>query len=110
MQRTTKLIAGSAIALAVLGGGTGIALAGGAFDDDDNETETPITGTALDRAGAAALDHTGEGRVTDTEVGDEEGYYEVEVTLDNGDEVDVHLTEDFEVTTTESDAGETDDD
>lgn len=99
---------GGALAVAVIGGGTAIAATAGAFDDD--ETETPITGTALEQASDAALAHTGEGRVTDTEVGDEEGYYEVEVTLDNGDEVDVHLTEDFEVIGTESDAGETDDD
>ena len=108
MQRKSKFLVGGALVVAVIGAGTGIAATGGAFDDD--ETETPITGTALEQASDAALAHTGEGRVTDTEVGDEEGYYEVEVTLDNGDEVDVHLTEDFEVIGTESDAGETEDD
>lgn len=108
MQRTSKILAGGALAVALVAGGTGIAVAGGAFDDDGSET--PITGDALERASEAALDHTGEGEVTDTEVGDEEGFYEVEVTLDNGDEVDVHLTEDFEVLGTERDAGETDDD
>lgn len=108
MQRSTKFVAGGALAVAVIAGGTGIALAGGAFDDD--ETEVPITGEALERASEAALAHIGEGRVTDTEVGDEEGYYEVEVTLDNGDEVDIHLTEQFEVLGTESDAGDTEDD
>lgn len=108
MRRTTKLLATGALALAVVAGGTGIAFAGGAFDDD--ETETPISGTALEQASKAALAEIGQGRVTDTEVGDEEGFYEVEVTLDNGDEVDVHLTEDFQVIGTESDAGETSDD
>ena len=29
--------------------------------------------------------------MTETEVGDEEGAYEVEVTLDDGRQVDVHL-------------------
>ncbi len=109
MRRTNKFLAGGALAVAMVAGGTGIAYAGGAFDDDD-ENEVPITGDALEPASTAALEHTGEGRVTDTEVGDEEGFYEVEVTLDNGDEVDVHLTEDFEVIGTESDAGETEDD
>ena len=108
MNRTSKFLAGGALAVAVVGGGAGIAYAGGAFDDDENEV--PITGEALEDASKAALAHTGEGQVTDTEVGDEEGYYEVEVTLDNGDEVDVHLTEAFEVIGTESDAGETEDD
>ena len=50
-------------------GGAGYAVAGGA---DDDATDTPITGSALDKASAAALEHTGEGRVTETEVGDEE--------------------------------------
>lgn len=108
MRRSTKILATGAVALAVVGGGTGIAFAGGAFDDDG--TETPITGAALEQASDAALAHTGEGQVSDTEVGDEEGYYEVEVTLDDGSEVDVHLDEDFNVLGTESDAGETADD
>ena len=58
--------------------------------------ETPITGEALGGASAAALAHTGGGRVTGTEVGDEEGYYEVEVTLGGG-QVDVHLDQAFKV-------------
>ena len=71
--------------------GTGVAVAAGG--DDDNEA--PITGADLDRASAAALEHTGGGRVTETEVGDEESYYEVEVTLDDGSQVDVQLDENF---------------
>ena len=59
----------------------------------------------LDRASAAALEHTGEGRVTETEVGDEESYYEVEVTLDDGTQVDVQLDEDFHVVGDEVDDG-----
>jgi hypothetical protein len=35
--------------------------------------------------------------VTETEVGDEESYYEVEVTLDDGRQVDVQLDERFAV-------------
>jgi uncharacterized membrane protein YkoI len=102
MRRRTKLmIAGATVAAAALGG-TGYAMAGGA---DDDATDTPISGPALDKASAAALDHTGEGRVTETEVGDEESYYEVEVTLDDGSQVDVQLDEDFNVV-----GGEADDD
>lgn len=69
----------------------------GNTDDAAEGPDVPITGTALDRASAAALDYIGEGRVTGTEVGDEEGYYEVEITLDNGRQVDVHLDEAFNV-------------
>jgi hypothetical protein len=91
------MVAGAS-ALVVLGAGTGIAVAAGSDD-----SESPITGDALDRATAAALEHTGEGRVTETEVGDEESYYEVEVTLDDGSQVDVQLDEDFNVVGSEAD-------
>lgn len=59
--------------------------------------DMPITGTALQQASAAALQYIGEGRVTETEVGDEEGYYEVEITRPDGRQVDVHLDEAFKV-------------
>jgi hypothetical protein len=41
--------------------------------------------------------------VSDTEVGDEESYYEVEVTLDDGSQVDVQLDRDFHVVGSEGD-------
>jgi len=88
-------ITAAAIAALALGG-TAIAGAAGGGDDDDG-TDTPITGPPLDRAKAAALDHTGGGRVTGTEVGDEEGAYEVEVTRADGSQVDVHLDTGFAV-------------
>lgn len=72
-------------------------------DDEDDGEDTPITGPALEKATRAALAHVGEGRVTDTEVGDEEGYYEVEITLESGAQVDVHLDEDFHVLDVEAD-------
>jgi uncharacterized membrane protein YkoI len=62
--------------------------------------DVPITGTALEQAKAAALKVVCEGkdhcsaRVTDTEEGDEESYYEVEVQF-NGREIDVQLDEQF---------------
>ena len=67
----------------------------GRSDDDGNDV--PITGDALATASQVALDHVGEGRVTATEEGDEDSYYEVEVRLDNGDEIDVQLDRDFNV-------------
>ena len=44
--------------------------------------------------------------MTGTEVGDEESYYEVEVTLDDGREVDVQLDKDFNVVGSKTDAGD----
>ncbi len=104
-QKRTRLIAIVIAAVAVV---TAIVLAGGSVFADvvDRDSETPITGEALERASAAALEYLGEGRVTDTEVGDEDGYYEVEVTLDDGSEVDVHLDETFTVLGRETDEAE----
>ena len=58
-------------------------------------TDKAITGTALDQASAAALKATGGGKVTQTEVNDEESYYEVEVTRGDGSQVDVQLDRGF---------------
>jgi hypothetical protein len=41
--------------------------------------------------------------VTDTEVGDEESYYEIEVTRDDGSQVDVQLDRSFQVVGDEAD-------
>ena len=106
MERSKKiLLAATAAGLVVLGG-AGAAIAGG----DDDATDRPIEGPALEQASDAALAETGGGTVTETEVGDEESLYEVEVTLDNGDQVDVQLDEDFQVVGTKTESGgETDD-
>jgi uncharacterized membrane protein YkoI len=88
------VIAAAAIAALALGGA---AIAGAAGGGDDDASDKPITGQALDRAKAAALDHTGGGEVTETEAGDEEGAYEVEVTRADGSQVDVHLDKGFDV-------------
>ncbi|MEQ1736295.1 MAG: hypothetical protein ABL886_07830 [Rhodoglobus sp.] len=108
MKRSTKVIAITAGAVAIVLSGAGLAQGLGVDDNDPEETETAITGNALAQASAAALDYTGEGTVTGTEVGDEESYYEVEVTLDNGDQVDVQLDESFAVVDAHGDR-ETDD-
>ena len=100
MNKKIWIICGGVLAAAIVIGGSagGLAIATGGDDD-----EAPITGEALDRASQAALEHTGEGRVTETEVGDEESYYEVEVTLDDGSQVDVQLDENFNVVGDEAD-------
>ena len=93
MNRKTTLIT-LAAAAAIVAGGTGAGIDAANGGDDH---EAPITGDALDKASAAALEETGGGRVTETEVGDEESYYEVEVTLDDGSQVDVQLDKSFDV-------------
>jgi hypothetical protein len=98
----TALIAGGAVA-AIAGGGVGIAAATGAVGDDGNGT--PITGSALDEASKVALQQTGGGQVTATEIRDEEGYYEVEVKKTDGSEVDVHLDRHFNVIDSSADNG-----
>ena len=102
------LIATAAVAVLAVGGA---AIAGATGGGDDDDSDKPITGTALDRASQAALDHTGGGRVTETEAGDEEGAYEVEVTRADGSQVDVHLDDNFQVLDSQGDddSGEDDD-
>jgi uncharacterized membrane protein YkoI len=102
-RRAVKVGAALVAVAALAGGGVAWATAG-----DDDATEKPITGAALERAKAAALAETGEGRVTGTEVGDEESYYEVEVTLDDGSQVDVQLDESFDVVGSENDGSDED--
>jgi hypothetical protein len=71
---------------------------GGAFAvAGDDARERPIPAADLEHAERVALEETGGGTVTGTEVGDEESKYEIEVTLANGSQVDVQLDGDFEV-------------
>ena len=99
--RLKKILVAAGVAVVLAIGGAAIAGAVGGGDDED---DAAITGSALDKGSAAALDHTGGGRVTDTEVGDEESYYEVEVTLSGGNQVDVQLDRDFKVVGQEGDS------
>ncbi len=101
------LLVAGAIAGLALGGG---AIAGAAGGGDDDRSETPISGAALDRASRVALEHAGGGSVTATEVGDEEGYYEVEITLADGSQLDVHLDRSFHVLGAAADGGGATDD
>ena len=94
MDKLKGVIIGFAVVAVLAIGGTAIANNVGG---DDDGSDKPITGTALDKAKAAALAHTGGGKVTETEAGDEEGAYEVEVTMPDGSQVDVHLDKSFHV-------------
>jgi hypothetical protein len=94
MDKLKGIVIGVAAVAALAIGGTAIASSVGG---DDDATDKAITGTALDKAKTAALAHTGGGKVTETEAGDEEGAYEVEV--------DVHLDKSYHVL---SQAGDSD--
>lgn len=107
LKRRTKAIAAAAALGTLVAASAGFVAANN--QDPDDETDAPIVGSDLDRASDAALAHVGQGRVTETEVGDEESYYEVEVTLDDGSQVDVQLDEGFAVVGDERDS-ESDDD
>ena len=96
--RKTAIVAGVIAVGGAVTGGVAIAAGG-----DDDTTQKPIVGSALERAEVAALAHTGEGRVTETEAGDEESYYEVEVTKD-GSQTDVQLDRGFNVVGSSADA------
>jgi uncharacterized membrane protein YkoI len=111
MKRSTKIASATAIGIgAVAAAGLAVASASNGEDEpDDDATETAISGDALQQASAAALEHTGGGRVTGSEVDDEESKYEIEVTLDNGDQVDVQLDEQFNVVGDENDGAGADD-
>ena len=91
MDTKRKWIAGGALALAVVGGTTGFAIAS-AGDDDQ-----PLTGSALEKATAAALAHTGGGTVIESEAGDDGAAYGVEIRLDDGRVVEVALDARFHV-------------
>ncbi|MCU1356140.1 MAG: hypothetical protein JWN29_1637 [Acidimicrobiales bacterium] len=83
-------IGAGAVALGI--GAATVASAGGGHDP-----EHPITGREYERASRVALQTTGGGKVTQTEKGDEEGAYEVEVRRADATSVDVHLDQDFHV-------------
>ena len=97
-MKTKTRITIAAAAIIAIGGGAAISAAATSEDSD-----TPITGTDLQQASKVALAHTGQGRVTDTEAGDEESYYQVEVTLDDGTQVDVQLDKAFHVVASRAD-------
>ncbi len=98
MRRRTTLIAGGVLAAAAIAGGTGIAVANGAGDND-----APLEGSTLDEAVAAALEATGGGEVLETEVGDEGSAYGVEIRLEDGSQVEVNLDSSFRVINQEPD-------
>jgi uncharacterized membrane protein YkoI len=101
-NRTKALIAAGVVVVAGVGTGAAV-IAGG-------DTDQPISNKSdRERAEEAAVRYVGEGRATETEEGDEESYYEVEVRRDDGSQVDVQLDRNFNVVGSsedEEDSGE----
>ncbi len=97
MDRRARWIGGGALIVVLIGGGTGVAIATAVGDD------RPHTASALEKATAAALQHTGGGTVIETEVGDDGAAYGVEIRLDDGRMVEVGLDANFRVIGQESD-------
>ena len=98
MNKKIWIIGGLLVAVLVVGGSVGGVVVATGGDDDE-----PLTGTTLDKASQAALEHTGGGTVVETEVGDDGAAYGVEVRLDDGRVVEVNLDENFKVTGQEND-------
>lgn len=108
MNARTLLIAAAALAIVLLVG-AGVAYATGSSGGDDSSEQQVTGGAGIEKAKSVALDYTNGGQVSGTEIGDEEGYYEVEVTRDDGSQVDVHLDRDFNVLSTPADNESPDD-
>jgi hypothetical protein len=96
MDRRTRLTIGAVGAAAVIAVGAGVGLAG-------SGDERPLQGSTLEKASSAALEHVGEGTVTETESGEGGAAYEVEVRREDGSQVEVRLDGNFEVIGTEGD-------
>lgn len=99
MDRKTKWLGTGALAAALIGGSTAVAV--GTSSDSDK----PLSGSNLQKATAAALQHTGGGTVIETEVGDDGAAYGVEIRRADGSVVEVSLDASFNVI-----GGEADDD
>lgn len=103
LSKRNKIIGVGAAVLALGAGGAAVAGAAGGGEDAAEGPDVAISSNTIDDASAAALKATGGGTVTETEQGDEESYYEVEVTLDDGSQVDVQLDRAFDVVSDEAD-------
>ncbi len=96
MTRKIAVMVAAGVALGTAVGG--IAIAAGSGDDD-----RPLTGSTLEKATAAALEHTGGGTVLETEAGDDGAAYGVEIRLADGTQAEVSLDRSFNVIGRETD-------
>jgi uncharacterized membrane protein YkoI len=95
----TLMIAAAVVAMLLALGGAGIAYANG------GDSEEQLTGPEADEAKNAAIAAVGGGTVTEVERDDGNGtsVYEVEVTRNDGSQLEVHLDGDYNVVGQEPD-------
>ena len=97
------LVIAAAVAMLLALGGAGIAYANG------GDSEEQVTGPDAEKAKSAAIAAVGGGTVTEVErdEGDDgygtSGVYEVEVTREDGSQLEVHLDGDYNVVGQEAD-------
>jgi uncharacterized membrane protein YkoI len=97
------LVIAAAVAMLVAFGAAGIAYANG------GDSEEQLTGPDAEKAKSAAIAAVGGGTVTEVERDDgDDGYgtsagYEVEVTREDGSQLEVHLDGDYNVVGQEAD-------
>lgn len=102
-RESAIVLAGSLVL--VFAGGPSSLVATGSPSGPADDAEPAISGDAWMRAREAALAVTGGGRVTESEAGDEDSFYEVEVTMYDGRRFTVHLDTAFRVVDSSSEAG-----
>jgi uncharacterized membrane protein YkoI len=95
----TLVIAAGVVAMLVALGGAGIAYANG------GDSEEQLTGPEAEKAKSAAIGAVGGGTVTEVERddGNGTGTFEVEVTREDGSQLEVHLDGDYNVVGQEAD-------
>ena len=99
-MRQRNVIVGGTLGVAAAVVASGAALA-------TNDGEGHVTGTEADQATAAALKATGGGTANAVELDNENGAtWEVEVTKEDGNTVDVRLDENYAVVVIEGDSEE----
>jgi hypothetical protein len=93
------LVIAAAVAMLLALGGAGIAYANG------GDSEERLTGPDAEKAKSAAIAAVGGGTVTEVERddGNGTGAFEVEVTRDDGSQLEVHLDGDYNVIGREAD-------
>jgi hypothetical protein len=94
------LVIAAAVAMLLALGGAGIAYANG------GDSEEQVTGPDAQKAKRAAIAAVGGGALTEVERDDgygTSGVYEVEVTREDGSQVEVHLDGDYNVVGQEAD-------
>jgi uncharacterized membrane protein YkoI len=95
----TLVIAAAVVAMLVALGAAGIAYANG------GDSEEQLTGPEAEKAKSAAIAAVGGGTVTEVERddGNGTGAFEVEVTREDGSQLEVHLDGDYNVVGQEAD-------